>query len=49
MEVTEEMLAAAMKVAVEKELVPKSGDADAYLQTWDAMKSVIQAALDAAQ
>ena len=47
MEVSEEMLAAAMKVAVEKGLVPKHLEADAYIKTWDGMKAAIQAALDA--
>ena len=47
MKVTDEMLAAAMKTAVEFGLVPKHLESDAYLKTWAAMKACLQAALDA--
>jgi hypothetical protein len=48
MKVTQEMLNAAMKKAVELGLVPKHMSGDSYLKTWDAMKQSLQAALDAA-
>lgn len=46
--VTQEMLNAGMKKAVELGLVQKHMDPDAYIKTWDAMKACLQAALDAA-
>lgn len=49
-EVTHEMLAAAMKKAVETGLVAKGAvDTETYMKNWDAMKASIQAALDAAE
>lgn len=48
MNVTQEMLEAAMKKAVETGLVPKFADEDFYLKRWDAMKQCLQAALDVA-
>lgn len=48
MEVTQEMLEAAMKKAVETGLLPKFADGDTYLQRWGAMKQCLQAALDIA-
>lgn len=48
MQVTQEMLNAAMKTAVELGLVPKHMEPDAYIKTWDAMKACLQAAQDAA-
>lgn len=47
MQVTDEMLAAAMKSAVATGLVPKHLESDDYLKTWEAMKHALQAALDA--
>lgn len=47
MEVTQEMLNAAMKKAVETGLVPKHSDPDTYLKQWDAMKACLAAALAA--
>ena len=46
---TEEMVVAAMKKAVECELIPRYciGE-DAYLKNWESIQAVIQAALDAA-
>lgn len=50
MEVTEEMLAAAMKQAVASGLVPKvAADEGEYLKSWAAVKEVIEAALSAAK
>jgi len=46
-EVTEAMLAAAMKKAVELGIVPRHLDSESYLKTWSAMKACLQAALDA--
>lgn len=49
MEVTDAMLAAAMKKAVELELLPKHLPSnEAYVKVWDAMKEVLQAAQAAA-
>jgi len=48
MEVTQEMLEAAMKKAVQTGLVPKHVDGDTYLKNWDAMKQCLQAAQDVA-
>lgn len=48
MQVTEEMLAAAMKKAVESGLLPKHADSETYLKKWDGMKQCLQAALDVA-
>lgn len=48
MQVTQEMLEAAMKAAVQTGLLPKYADGDTYLKRWDAMKQCIQAAIDAA-
>lgn len=45
-QVTDEMLAAAMKKAVELKLVPARSDAESYLKTWDAMKATLQSVLD---
>lgn len=45
--VTEEMLTAAMKKAVETGLLPKHADEQTYIKNWDGMKAVLQAALDA--
>ena len=45
MEVTQEMLNAAMKKAVETGLVAKHLDPEAYLKQWDAMKACLSAAL----
>jgi hypothetical protein len=47
-EVTQEMLEAAMKKAVETGLLPKLVDEDTYLKNWSGMKAVLQAALDLA-
>lgn len=48
MQVTEEMLAAAMKKAVESGVLPKHVDETTYLKNWAGMKQALQAALDAA-
>lgn len=47
-DVTQEMLNAAMKKAVETGLVAKHLDPDTYLKQWDAIKACLQAALAAA-
>ena len=47
MEVTQEMLNAAMKKAVELGVFPKHAGADDYLKHWDAMKACLEAALAA--
>lgn len=47
MQITEEMLQAAMKKAVETGLVPKHTiDEETYLRNWGVVKAVVQAALD---
>lgn len=46
MQVTPEMLAAAMKEASRLGLFPAQTDAETYLKIWNSMKSCIQAALD---
>ena len=43
--VDEEMLARAMKKAVEVGLLPKWADTEGYLKNWDGMKEVLQAAV----
>jgi hypothetical protein len=48
-EVTQEMLEAAMKKAVETGLIPKHVDQETYLENWSSMKAVLQAALDLAE
>ena len=48
MEVTQKMLEAAMKKAVETGVLAKSVDEETYLKNWDGMKKALQAALDAA-
>lgn len=46
-EVTEEMLQAGMKAAVEHGLVPKySISEDQYVKNWEAVKAIIAAALE---
>jgi len=46
MEVTEEMLIAAMKKAVDVGIFTGVADIDAYVSSWASMKQVLQAALD---
>lgn len=48
-EVTQEMLEAAMKKAVETGLIPKHVDEETYLKNWASLKAVLQAALDLAE
>lgn len=48
MQVTEQMLAAAMKKAVETGMLAKLVDEETYLKNWNSMKQSLQAALDAA-
>ncbi|WP_181159284.1 hypothetical protein [Burkholderia contaminans] len=45
--VTDKMLQAAMKMAVEVGIVPKQVDTDTYLMNWEGIKAVLQASLDA--
>lgn len=48
MVVTEEMLKAAMKKAVETGILRTSTDEESYLRNWNGMKKVLEAALQAA-
>ena len=48
-EVTQEMLEAAMKKAVETGLLPKHVDQETCLKNWSSMKAVLQTALDLAE
>lgn len=48
MQVTDAMLAAAMKKAIETGVLPKQADEATYLKNWTGMKQALQAALDAA-
>jgi hypothetical protein len=48
-EVTQEMLEAAMKKAVETGLIQTHVDQETYLKNWSSMKVVLQAALDLAE
>lgn len=48
MQVSQEMLNAAMKKAVETGLLPKYADTDTYLKQWEAMRHCLQAAQDVA-
>lgn len=45
MKVTNEMLTAAMQKAVAIEIFPKHVDTDTYLENWESMKLVLEAAL----
>ncbi|MDK0999541.1 hypothetical protein ACO2TQ_35045 [Burkholderia sp. OKR4-1] len=45
--VTDKMLQAAMKKAVEVGLLSRQVDTDTYLRNWEGMKAVLQASLDA--
>lgn len=49
MQVTQEMLEAAMNAAVQTGLIPKHSDGETYLKLWGAMKQCIQAATDVGQ
>jgi hypothetical protein len=42
MQVTQEMLEAAMNAAVQTGLIPKHADGKTYLKQWGAMKQCIQ-------
>lgn len=45
--VTDKMLQAALKMAVEVGLVPTQVDTDTYLRNWEGLKAVLQASRDA--
>ncbi|MBK5550199.1 MULTISPECIES: hypothetical protein [unclassified Pseudomonas] len=45
--VTNEMLKAAMKKAIEIGLIPRHSHLDGYLKSWESLGLVIQAALEA--
>ena len=47
MEITQTMLEAAVKKAVEVGLLPRMGDMESYVANWEAVQSIVQAALDA--
>lgn len=49
MEVTQEMLNAAMKAAVQAGIAPKYADQETYLRHWDGMKAALVAALKATE
>jgi len=44
-EVTEKMLKAAMKKAVELKVFPEYGSTDKYLKCWDDMREILETAL----
>lgn len=46
--ITDAMLQAAMKKAVELGFFPAHADTDTYMKQWDGMKAVLQAAVAAA-
>ena len=49
MYISQEMLAQAIKKAVEVGLIPKNEvDTDTYIKIWDAMKAVLDAAINSA-
>jgi hypothetical protein len=48
-QVTEAMLQAAVKKAVEVKLLPKAGFEDQIAANWERIKAVVQAALDAGE
>lgn len=48
MQITDEMVQAAVKKAVEQGLIPKHCDTETYLKNYNAIKAVLQSALDAA-
>lgn len=49
MNLTDEMLVAAMKEAIKQGLVPKhAADEEAYLKYWQAVEAVVRATLEAA-
>jgi len=43
MEVTQEMLEAAVKKAVELKLIPAWGSTENYLNNWDKIKQILEA------
>jgi hypothetical protein len=47
MEITQEMLAAAMKEAVKLKVFPKTGTTDEYMKCWETMRKILEAALNA--
>jgi hypothetical protein len=46
MEVTKEMLHAAVKKAAELKIIPKTVSLDDYLKYWGAMEQILKAALE---
>ncbi len=49
MQVTDKMLIAAMKKAVELKIFPKAGLQDDIARNWDAMREVLEAAVGEAE
>ncbi len=49
MQVTDEMLIAAVKQAVKDNILPVSGTEEQYLHNWASMRRVLEAALSKAQ
>lgn len=47
--VTNEMVYAAMKEAVQRGLLPEGGNVDDYIKNFEALKAILQAALDVAE
>lgn len=45
MEVDFQILADAMRKAVETSLIPKTADSDTYIRNWEAMKAILQQAI----
>ncbi len=46
MEVTEDMLVAAVKKAVELKLIPKWADDELYTKNWEMIKQILKAAIN---
>lgn len=49
MELTQEMLNAAMKKAIKVGIFPKYADMETYLKHWEGMEEVLKAALQGTQ
>jgi len=43
--ITDEMLQLAIKKAVENGIIPKQSDMETYVQYWDKIKEILEAAL----
>ncbi len=47
MKITDKMLHAAVKRSSELGIIPKVSDLESYVKTWEAIKEILEAALEA--